>query len=368
MASAPATKKAILGRADHAAGHARPGRVVDHRAVDRRAAGQGAPVRRPGPARPPTPPAARSRSSNTAPQLAELPELLLRRAAPGQEPVHAAAAEEGRDRRRRHDPRPGGQRDTSKLASHLDFMIRPAGQERALHRSQADPGRLEAARGHRRLPRGGRQPVLRPRRQEPDDRPVAADVQGAAHQPRALRPARADLRLWPARHQRRPHRPPDPGHDRVPLGLGPDPTVSGLECGHSLTALDRCRRRRKHGRLARHLQDQRHPDPRHTRAPARSPTSTIRRLLTLQGAMKPDEIVSLMSYKGQTNTLALPDHAEPDPDRLHAAVRRQQEAVGRGQERPAAEPVAAADQPHQPDPRAGRADRAQPVRDQAVTR
>ena len=42
---------------------------------------------------------------------------------------------------------------------------------------------------------------------------------------------------------------------------------------------------------------------------------TIRRLLTLQGAMKPDEIVSLMSYKGQDNTLALPDHA----DRLQVA-------------------------------------------------
>ena len=35
---------------------------------------------------------------------------------------------------------------------------------------------------------------------------------------------------------------------------------------------------------------------------------TIRRLLTLQGTYKPDQIISLMSYKGQTNTLALPDH------------------------------------------------------------
>ncbi len=35
---------------------------------------------------------------------------------------------------------------------------------------------------------------------------------------------------------------------------------------------------------------------------------TIRRLLTLQGAMKPDQIISQMSYKGQSNTLALPDH------------------------------------------------------------
>ena len=36
---------------------------------------------------------------------------------------------------------------------------------------------------------------------------------------------------------------------------------------------------------------------------------TIRRLLTLQGAMAPDEIISLMSYKDQPTTLALPDHA-----------------------------------------------------------
>jgi hypothetical protein len=37
---------------------------------------------------------------------------------------------------------------------------------------------------------------------------------------------------------------------------------------------------------------------------------TIRRLLTLQGAMRPDQIISTMSYKGQTNTLALPDHKD----------------------------------------------------------
>ncbi len=36
---------------------------------------------------------------------------------------------------------------------------------------------------------------------------------------------------------------------------------------------------------------------------------TIRRLLTLQGAMAPNQIISLMSYKGQPSTLALPDHA-----------------------------------------------------------
>jgi hypothetical protein len=35
---------------------------------------------------------------------------------------------------------------------------------------------------------------------------------------------------------------------------------------------------------------------------------TIRRLLTLQGTFKPDSIVSTMRYKGQTNTLSMPDH------------------------------------------------------------
>ena len=36
---------------------------------------------------------------------------------------------------------------------------------------------------------------------------------------------------------------------------------------------------------------------------------TVRRLLTLQGAMRPDQIISLMTYDGAPNTLALPDHA-----------------------------------------------------------
>ena len=36
---------------------------------------------------------------------------------------------------------------------------------------------------------------------------------------------------------------------------------------------------------------------------------TVRRLLTLQGAMQPDEIVSLMSYKNQPTALSIADHA-----------------------------------------------------------
>ncbi len=36
---------------------------------------------------------------------------------------------------------------------------------------------------------------------------------------------------------------------------------------------------------------------------------TVRRLLTLQGAMQPDEIVSLMTYKNQPTALSIADHA-----------------------------------------------------------
>jgi hypothetical protein len=36
--------------------------------------------------------------------------------------------------------------------------------------------------------------------------------------------------------------------------------------------------------------------------------TTIRKLLTLQGSMKPHQIISLMSYPGTDNTMAMPDH------------------------------------------------------------
>jgi hypothetical protein len=44
---------------------------------------------------------------------------------------------------------------------------------------------------------------------------------------------------------------------------------------------------------------------------------TIRRLLTLQGTVKPNQIISLMTYEGADNTLALGDHA----DHIHVGFR-----------------------------------------------
>ncbi|CAA9531188.1 MAG: hypothetical protein AVDCRST_MAG85-3690, partial [uncultured Solirubrobacteraceae bacterium] len=37
---------------------------------------------------------------------------------------------------------------------------------------------------------------------------------------------------------------------------------------------------------------------------------TVRRLLTLQGAMRPDQIITLMTYPGASNTVAMADHAD----------------------------------------------------------
>jgi hypothetical protein len=44
---------------------------------------------------------------------------------------------------------------------------------------------------------------------------------------------------------------------------------------------------------------------------------TIRRLLTLQGTMKPHQIISLMTFDGADNTLSLPDHY----DHIHVGFR-----------------------------------------------
>jgi hypothetical protein len=49
---------------------------------------------------------------------------------------------------------------------------------------------------------------------------------------------------------------------------------------------------------------------------------TIRRLLTLQGTMQPAQIISLMTYDGAANTLALPDHN----DHIHVGFRPQFDA------------------------------------------
>ncbi len=89
---------------------------------------------------------------------------------------------------------------------------------------------------------------------------------------------------------------------------GLDPTVSGLECGHTLTASTGVDAAGATGASVdiskiNNVQILGH------QGSGSITDITIRRLLTLQGTFRPSAIVSTMSYKGQTNTLALPDHA-----------------------------------------------------------
>ena len=54
--------------------------------------------------------------------------------------------------------------------------------------------------------------------------------------------------------------------------------------------------------------------------------TTIRRLLTLQGSMKPHQIISLMTFAGTDNTLSLPDHN----DHIHIGFRADGSTAARG--------------------------------------
>ena len=54
-----------------------------------------------------------------------------------------------------------------------------------------------------------------------------------------------------------------------------------------------------------------------TQGPGSITDVTIRRLLTLQGTMKPHQIISLMTFPGTDNTLSLPDH----DDHIHVGFR-----------------------------------------------
>ena len=88
---------------------------------------------------------------------------------------------------------------------------------------------------------------------------------------------------------------------------GLKPTVSALKCGHSLYTTS--------GNISEHSTGDAVdiaaingiPIAGH-QGPGSITDITIRRLLTLQGTMKPHQIISLMTFDGADNTLALPDH------------------------------------------------------------
>ena len=88
---------------------------------------------------------------------------------------------------------------------------------------------------------------------------------------------------------------------------GLDPDVSGLDCGHSLTGANGVDAAGSTGASLDISKINNIPVLGHQQTGSITDI-TIRRLLTLQGSMRPDEIISDIAYKSQPNTLALPDH------------------------------------------------------------
>ena len=87
------------------------------------------------------------------------------------------------------------------------------------------------------------------------------------------------------------------------------PTITSLTCGHSYYT--------KAGSVSHHTSGNAvdiaavngMPILGH-QGPGSITELTIRRLLTLQGAMRPDQIISLMKFEGASNTVAMADHAD----------------------------------------------------------
>ena len=88
---------------------------------------------------------------------------------------------------------------------------------------------------------------------------------------------------------------------------GLDPTVTGLVCGAEQGAADGVDPEGKTGASLDISKINGIPVQGH-QGPGSITDITIRGLLTLQGTFKPDDIITTMSYKSQTNTLDLPDH------------------------------------------------------------
>jgi hypothetical protein len=88
---------------------------------------------------------------------------------------------------------------------------------------------------------------------------------------------------------------------------GLKPTVSALKCGHSELTAEGNVSEHSTGDAVDISEVNGIPIVGH-QGPGSITDTTIRKLLTLQGSMKPHQIISLMSYPGADNTLAKADH------------------------------------------------------------
>src|SRR5262249_59751283 len=89
---------------------------------------------------------------------------------------------------------------------------------------------------------------------------------------------------------------------------GLQPTIDGLGCNNTVfTSANSTTTSVQDGTSLQISKIDNIPIQGHT-GPGSITDLTVRRLLTLQGAMKPDEIISAMSYKGQSNTSVSTDN------------------------------------------------------------
>jgi hypothetical protein len=95
------------------------------------------------------------------------------------------------------------------------------------------------------------------------------------------------------------------------------PTVSSLECGHGHLTSSGNVSEHSAGTAVDISAVNGIPITPSTQGKGSIAETTIRRLLTLQGAMKPHQIISLMTFAGADNTLAMPDH----DDHIHVGWR-----------------------------------------------
>jgi murein DD-endopeptidase MepM/ murein hydrolase activator NlpD len=97
---------------------------------------------------------------------------------------------------------------------------------------------------------------------------------------------------------------------------GLEPTVTSLHCGHSFLTASGNVSEHSSGTAVDIAKINGIPIIGH-QGKGSITDITIRRLLLLQGNMKPHQIISLMTYRGTDNTLALPDHN----DHIHVGFR-----------------------------------------------
>ena len=90
---------------------------------------------------------------------------------------------------------------------------------------------------------------------------------------------------------------------------GLKPTVTSLHCGHGYLTASGNVSEHSSGSAVDIAAINGIPIQGH-QGPGSITDITIRRLLTLQGTMKPHQIISLMTFEGADNTLSLPDHAD----------------------------------------------------------